>query len=408
MPTESVIIVDHKLRELARRRASDDFEICVWLRRGFVERVHEVGAFASFREYAERLFGFSGRQTEERLRVAGALETLPELSARFAAGDLCWSTVRELTRVATADNEASWIDATEHRTAREVERMVADRALGETPDGPSRQEAKLERIGVKVSASTYALWQEARRAMVRETGHSVDDDVFVAMLARCFLGGPDDQGRSNYQVAIHVCDRCGTAEQRAGGAAVVVDEADVAMASCDARHIGHVGGEPERASQSVPPATRRAVLARHGHRCAVPGCRHAAYLDLHHTRPRAEGGSHDPDFLVPLCPAHHSLEHRGKLVIRGSFGTAFTFEHADGRPYGSALLEPSQAILFAQLFDVLRSMGWKETEARRLIDGVRPHVGADVKMPELLRETLRRAPVSCVREERAVYERLCA
>jgi hypothetical protein len=411
MSFESVVYVDQKLRKLACRRAQNEHETCVWLRRGFVERVHEVGAFASFREYAERVFGFSARQTEERLRVAEALERLPELNERFASGELGWSQVRELTRVATAETEAQWVETAIDRTAHEVERLVAGRELGETPDGPSRPEAKLERVQVTVSAATFADWQEGKRKAARDLGHTIDDETFLAMVLRSYLGAGTDDGRSNYQISIQVCDRCGTAEQRAGGSTVVIDAADLATASCDAQHIGSTAPAPQkraRASQSVPPTSRRAVLARHQHRCAVPGCRHATFVDLHHVNPRAEGGDHNEDFLVPLCSAHHKLEHRGKLVIRGSYSTGFTFEHADGRVYGSSTIDAARAIAFTQLFDALRAMGFKETESRRLIDAVRPHVGADVKMPELLHETLRRAPVHGVREDVEVYTRLAS
>src|SRR5687768_2390913 len=37
------------------------------------------------------------------------------------------------------------------------------------------------------------------------------------------------------------------------------------------------------------------VITRHEHRCAVPGCRHARHLDVHHTVLRSEGGTHDAE-----------------------------------------------------------------------------------------------------------------
>jgi hypothetical protein len=43
----------------------------------------------------------------------------------------------------------------------------------------------------------------------------------------------------------------------------------------------------------MPPAVRRAVLARDQHRCRVPGCTHVTFLDIHHVVPRSEGGSND-------------------------------------------------------------------------------------------------------------------
>jgi hypothetical protein len=83
--------VDRKLREHARRRARDDYELGALLREGYLLRVHELGGYGSFREYALRLFGFTARQTEERLRVAEILERLPALAQKLMDGELCWS-----------------------------------------------------------------------------------------------------------------------------------------------------------------------------------------------------------------------------------------------------------------------------------------------------------------------------
>src|SRR5688500_13189271 len=83
-----------RLRARAERRANDDYVLGMLLRQGYLVRVHELGGFATFREYAERLFGFTGRQVEERLRVAEALEDLPALAGRLDAGELCFSSVR--------------------------------------------------------------------------------------------------------------------------------------------------------------------------------------------------------------------------------------------------------------------------------------------------------------------------
>ena len=59
---------DEVLRGLARGRAASDYQLCLWLACGFRLEVHRAYGYASFREYALRVFGFSGRQTEERLR----------------------------------------------------------------------------------------------------------------------------------------------------------------------------------------------------------------------------------------------------------------------------------------------------------------------------------------------------
>jgi len=55
--------------------------------------------FGGFLEYTERLFGFRPRTTQEKLRVAESLETLPRLARALETGALSWCAVRELTRV---------------------------------------------------------------------------------------------------------------------------------------------------------------------------------------------------------------------------------------------------------------------------------------------------------------------
>jgi hypothetical protein len=68
--------------------------------------------------------GLDMRAAREHVRVARALETLPLITAKFAAGRLSYSKVRALTRVATPANEAGLVMIAEHATAVQVERTV--------------------------------------------------------------------------------------------------------------------------------------------------------------------------------------------------------------------------------------------------------------------------------------------
>jgi hypothetical protein len=169
--------------------------------------------------------------------------------------------------------------------------------------------------------------------------------------------------------------------------------------------VGHPSDPPpriERASQSIPPATRRLVLRRQKGSCAAPGCRNHVWVDLHHLDPRAEGGTHDPERLVGLCFVHHRHAHDGRLVLRGTHSEGFTFHRADGTAYGGRLLAPDRVDIHAQAWSALRNLGFKEREARAMLDAVAPtHVGADTA--ELVRAALQAGPVTCVRESLAPY-----
>ena len=368
-----------ELSRLARTRAALDWEEGGWLLCAAREQTHRHLGFGSLVEYVERLFGYKPRTTKEKLRVAEALEGLPELAEELRAGALSWSTARELTRVATARNERAWIDAARGKTLREVEQLVAGRGHGDTPDTPARDEARRHTLAFDVGADTLALFREAMAKLCREAGEALDDDTALLLMARHVLGGPTDDGRASYQIALNRCEECGRTTQLGKGEAIPVEREVAEMAACDAQHLG----AGKRATQDVPPATRRHVLRRDGHRCVVPGCKNAIFVDLHHLDRRAEGGGHDADGLVVLCGAHHRAEHRGQLIIEGRVSTGLRFRHADGTPYGR-IDAPLAADTHTRAFSALRNLGFRETEARRALSEAR----GDTLEP-LLRSALR-------------------
>jgi len=400
--------VHRRLSEMAETRAWMDYELGRWLLAGERVGAHVVLGYASYGEYVERLFGFDRRQVRERLRVAKRLEELPLMAAALPAGKLCWSVVRELSRVATPETEAEWIGAVARCTAHDVERMVAQRERGAKPtDKPTVERPK--RVTFEVSGATWALLEEAKKTLRAQHGGSVSDDVVVTALARALLdgGAARDAGQASYQIGLIVCERCSTATQRAGGDDVVVDAATVERAECDAQHLGRVDvATPGRASQTIPPKTRRAVSRRHGDRCAVPGCRHAAFTDIHHVERRADGGDHDPERLIMLCGAHHAAVHEGTLVVRGTYSAGFSFEHADGARYGEVSASPARSALLAQVLVGLVGMGWKQRDAQAMVDRAKPHVGPETSAGEAMRLALREGALpksSGVREELATY-----
>jgi 5-methylcytosine-specific restriction endonuclease McrA len=54
---------------------------------------------------------------------------------------------------------------------------------------------------------------------------------------------------------------------------------------------------------------RREVLVRDAHRCRMPGCGRSRFLEVHHVRPRAAGGSNRAENLVTLCSGCHGVLH---------------------------------------------------------------------------------------------------
>lgn len=71
--------------------------------------------------------------------------------------------------------------------------------------------------------------------------------------------------------------------------------------------------------QEMEREARRAVRARDGFRCAVPGCRERGG-HLHHIvyRSRSRRLRWATANLCFLCPGHHAMEHAGKITISGN------------------------------------------------------------------------------------------
>ena len=101
-------LVHRRIVSLAATRAAHERELCRWLLAAERLEVHRRAGYASLAEYAERVAGLSARKSEERLRVGRALAELPALDGAMAAGELHWSVIRELTRVAVPRTDEAW------------------------------------------------------------------------------------------------------------------------------------------------------------------------------------------------------------------------------------------------------------------------------------------------------------
>lgn len=68
--------------------------------------------------------GVSPAAAREQVRVARRVAELPRLRAAFARGELCYSQVRAVTRVATPETEADLLEIALHATASQLETIV--------------------------------------------------------------------------------------------------------------------------------------------------------------------------------------------------------------------------------------------------------------------------------------------
>ena len=111
----------------------------------------EVWAAQGALSYAHWLSWACGIDTHtarEKVRVARALSELPLLSDALAKGELGYSKVRALTRIATSENEADLLNIGLHGTAQHVEKFVRLYRRAKRAEETERADAQYENRGL--------------------------------------------------------------------------------------------------------------------------------------------------------------------------------------------------------------------------------------------------------------------
>jgi len=357
--------------------------------------------------------GLDPGAARERVRVARALGSLPRLAHALARGELSYSKVRALTRVATPATEERLLRVGQAGTAEHVERIVrawrrvdriseAKQSIQRHPsralhvyqdeDGMvvvrGRLEPETGAVLVKaLEAARESLYPagharnvsaETRSAAIHpETGLLVCEDTptwgqqqadALALLAETALHNGIDPGTpgERYQVVIHV-DAPVLAESDASGApdapgqSVFEDGTHVSVATsqrlaCDATRVvmqhdadGRVTEVGAR-TRTIRRALRRALHHR-DRGCRFPGCG-LPFGQAHHIRHWAHEGPTTLLNLAMLCRRHHRAVHEeGYQVERLSDGE-LRFRRPDGQLFADV---PPPTLVAAEPAELLRA-----------------------------------------------------
>ncbi len=292
----------------------------------------------------------------EKVRVAHALKVLPEISSAFSTGELSYSKVRSLTRVANANNEDSLLAIALRHTAAQVAERCRELRCGsvESIDSAARAYANRSlRIrrdhGRHRMTITVELPLDAGELLEKALDKARDDEVlqvpdlaetawstrqadaFVNVVSG-YLSGSDTTASDNYLVTVHV-DQSALAGDD-GRSALPIEA--VKRLCCDGQAVVITednNGEPlsiGRKTRIVPAAIQRALRARDNNCCTFPGCRNRRYLHSHHVEHWSNGGETSLDNLMLLCTKHHTLVHEGGFRIEKDFRDDWTFVRPDG------------------------------------------------------------------------------
>lgn len=370
--------IEREIGELAAHIAA---AICRWLeliaefdRRGAHETwgIHSCGAWVAWR------CSIDPRSAREHVRVARALGDLPLVRERFARGELSYSKVRAITRIATPEVEDELVEMARFATAAQLERLV--RGYKRSVSLESAEAAHRDRflsweweedgslcVRGRLAPEDGALFLkaiEAGRGAIRgreegaaalsqggsaepgsgsvaQSSLRVNDADALMEVAECALAGtssPRPAGE-RHQVVIHAdADALAGRADSAGcciedGPAICAESAR--RLACDTSLVSILHGtkgelDIGRKSRVVPPAMRRALDVRDEGRCRFPGCENRRWVDAHHIVHWARGGETKLDNLVLLCGHHHRLVHEGGFGLTRKGDGSLVFRRPDG------------------------------------------------------------------------------
>jgi len=139
---EALEDLEEEITELAAHIHAATYRLLVLLADFDRRRGWELGGHRSCAHWLHRTTGIDLGACRERVRVARALGGLPRTGEAMSRGELSFSQVRALTRVATAECEAELLEVARHATTAELERMIRQWRLGALGGG---DEEKRER-----------------------------------------------------------------------------------------------------------------------------------------------------------------------------------------------------------------------------------------------------------------------
>jgi len=117
--------------------------------------------------------------------------------------------------------------------------------------------------------------------------------------------------RPAHQVVVTLCPSRRSASTGVGAGIRPVDPITLDALLCDADVVDERGHR----RSTIPPSTRRRVLARDRHRCATPGCGSTRHLEIHHRGPVSRGGTNEIGNLITVCRSCHRSIHDRRLCL---------------------------------------------------------------------------------------------
>jgi 5-methylcytosine-specific restriction endonuclease McrA len=317
-----------EVQTAAQRERADKARLIALLTEVDQRRLYLGEGCASLFAYCTQVLRLSEHAAYGRIEAARAARRFPIILQLLVDGAITLTTVTLLAPHLTFENHESVLQASRHKSRREVEQMVA--ALRPQPDVPPT----IRRVAVAAACDpqpavlanlTPAPAPPDARAMSpialvgaekRATSLSQPPRAAVAPLSperykiQCTIScATHDKLRRAQELLRHAIP--------SGDLAMILDRALTLLLADLERAKAAKTDRPRKAcsapgSRHIPAAVRRAVWQRDGGQCAFVGavgrCTERGFLEFHHLEPFATGGPPTVVNIALRCRAHNRHE----------------------------------------------------------------------------------------------------
>ena len=323
--------------------------------------------------------GISIGTARQHVAVARKLAELPAIRDAFGRGEVSFSRVRAICRVATPTTEHQWLDLARNATGSQIERIVHDTirvervtAMGHDERVTSRRELSwwidddgMYHVTGVLPAEIGGLMAKLVKTHTDKTStdtHKDRDadgfaqrcvDGFGRVLARaaqqldtdpgpgCCATHDDQTARTEAPLApvLTVVHRYPDGSSRLeDGPPLSPASADRLGAFADEIVATHRGeeiryGRRRKKRLRSPSKPMRRFLQERDRCCQFPGCGQRKNLHAHHVKFYGKDGETIGSNLVLLCPRHHgAIHHRGWSISGNPNDGSIVFHNAQGLP----------------------------------------------------------------------------
>jgi hypothetical protein len=321
---DEIVALGHRIAETAAMLDSGMHRLLTDVRRFDIERGWAREGALSCAHWLSWRCGIALGAGREKVRVAHALAGLSLIDDALRRGQLSYSKVRAMTRVATAENEAALVKIACHSTASQLERVCRlfgqSQPRSEGVDEPSRWLRVRDTNDAMVRIELQLRPEEASRVLKAADLSAESRADGIVVMADAVLRG-DRPDRPPIEVMVHI--DASTLSGHGDDAGIPAETSRRLL--CDAGVVPileDTAGTPlnvGRKTRIFSASIRRALVARDGG-CRFPGCTNRRYVDGHHIRHWVDGGDTSLPNAILLCSAHHARVHEGgfRVVVERS------------------------------------------------------------------------------------------